>query len=204
MKKAYVMGIAGALLFCAGHAVAQTDLGTVGSRIQVSEDGQAGMRANDVSVDTDRRSNRTRSRDAMAGSKDAGTNTSTRNSGKRSSGTAAGRRIADTADRGSHGNASTNRPDPANNLNGNGRTMRYGCEPGDQVTLSGNDNIVRITGNCSVVRVYGGNNQVNIDAVDEILVNGTSNQVSYGRLYQARRLQSRIAGPDNLIKNNGN
>jgi hypothetical protein len=66
-------------------------------------------------------------------------------------------------------------------LAGSDQTLDHVCEIGERVELVGDRNIVTITGECVGLSVTGTGNQIGIDVVDEIRIQGDSNDVRWQR-----------------------
>lgn len=66
-------------------------------------------------------------------------------------------------------------------LVGDGGNLSHECAAGERVQLVGNGNIVRITGLCVGLSIEGDDNQVEIEVVDEIRINGADNDVRWRR-----------------------
>lgn len=66
-------------------------------------------------------------------------------------------------------------------LVGDGGNRSHDCAAGERVQLVGSGNIVRITGLCVGLAIDGSDNQVEIEVVDEIRINGADNDVRWRR-----------------------
>jgi hypothetical protein len=66
-------------------------------------------------------------------------------------------------------------------LAGSDQTLDHVCEIGERVELVGDRNIVTITGECVGLSVTGTGNQIGIEVVDEIRIQGDSNDVRWQR-----------------------
>lgn len=66
-------------------------------------------------------------------------------------------------------------------LAGSDQTLDHVCEIGERVELVGERNIVTITGECVGLSVTGSGNQIGIEVVDEIRIQGDSNDVRWQR-----------------------
>lgn len=84
-------------------------------------------------------------------------------------------------------------------LVGNDRTLNHECEIGARVELVGDNNIVAITGQCLGLSITGTGNQVTIDVVDEIRIEGEGNDVRWGRGFTVDRPNSLETGGRNSV-----
>lgn len=66
-------------------------------------------------------------------------------------------------------------------LVGSDQTLDHVCEIGERVELVGDRNIVSITGECVGLSITGAGNQVGIEVVDEIRIQGDGNDVRWQR-----------------------
>lgn len=66
-------------------------------------------------------------------------------------------------------------------LVGEGRSLAHECEPGERVELVGSNNQVAIQGQCLGLNIVGDRNLVTIQVVDEVRIEGDSNDVRWGR-----------------------
>ena len=66
-------------------------------------------------------------------------------------------------------------------LTGSNQTLSHECLSGERVELVGDTNIVTITGECVGLSVEGNGNQVTIEVVDEIRLQGESNDIRWSR-----------------------
>jgi hypothetical protein len=66
-------------------------------------------------------------------------------------------------------------------LAGSDQTLDHVCEIGERVELVGDRNIVTITGECVGLSITGSGNQVGIEVVDEIRIEGEANDVRWQR-----------------------
>lgn len=64
-------------------------------------------------------------------------------------------------------------------LTGSNQTLNHECVTGERVELVGDTNIVTITGECAGLSVEGNGNQVTIEIVDEIRLQGERNDVRW-------------------------
>ena len=72
-------------------------------------------------------------------------------------------------------------------LTGSDQTLSHECEVGERVELVGNTNIVTVTGQCVGLSIAGNGNQVTIDVVDEIRIQGADNDVRWSRGFTVDR-----------------
>lgn len=66
-------------------------------------------------------------------------------------------------------------------LVGDGQSRSHECAAGERVQLVGNGNIVRISGLCVGLVIDGNDNQVEVEVIDEIRINGRDNDVRWRR-----------------------
>jgi hypothetical protein len=66
-------------------------------------------------------------------------------------------------------------------LTGSDQTLDHVCDIGERVELVGDRNIVTITGECVGLSITGSGNQVGIEVVDEIRIEGQDNDVRWQR-----------------------
>ena len=66
-------------------------------------------------------------------------------------------------------------------LVGNDQTLAHACDIGERVELVGDRNIVTITGECVGLSVTGSGNQIGIEVVDEVRIEGDRNDVRWQR-----------------------
>lgn len=66
-------------------------------------------------------------------------------------------------------------------LVGDDRTLAWECELGERVELVGSNNQVAITGQCLGLNIVGDRNQVQIQVVDDIRIQGDGNDVRWRR-----------------------
>ncbi|MBX3726705.1 MAG: DUF3060 domain-containing protein [Xanthomonadales bacterium] len=66
-------------------------------------------------------------------------------------------------------------------LVGDGHSRSHECSPGERVQLVGSGNIVRISGLCVGLVIDGNDNQVEVEVIDEIRINGRDNDVRWRR-----------------------
>lgn len=84
-------------------------------------------------------------------------------------------------------------------LAGNEQTLAHDCDIGERVELVGDNNIVAITGQCIGLSVSGIGNQVTIDVVDEIRIDGDRNDVRWKRGFTVDRPTSLENGGRNSV-----
>lgn len=72
-------------------------------------------------------------------------------------------------------------------LSGQAQTLTYECDIGERVELVGADNLVTITGQCLGLNIVGNGNQVDIDVVDDVRIQGDSNDIRWGRGFTLAR-----------------
>ena len=84
-------------------------------------------------------------------------------------------------------------------LAGNDQTLDHDCEIGERVELVGDNNIVAITGQCVGLSVTGNGNQVTVDVVDEIRIEGESNDIRWKRGFTVDRPMSLETGGRNSV-----
>lgn len=84
-------------------------------------------------------------------------------------------------------------------LAGDDRTLDHECEIGERVELVGNRNIVDIRGQCVGLSITGEGNQVTIEVVDEIRIEGADNDVRWQRGFTVDRPNSLETGGRNSV-----
>lgn len=84
-------------------------------------------------------------------------------------------------------------------LAGEDRTLDHECEIGERVELVGNRNIVDIRGQCIGLSITGEGNQVTVEAVDEIRIEGADNDVRWQRGFTVDRPNSLETGGRNSV-----
>lgn len=84
-------------------------------------------------------------------------------------------------------------------LAGDDRTLDHECEIGERVELVGNRNIVDIRGQCVGLSITGDGNQVTIEVVDEIRIEGAENDVRWQRGFTVDRPNSLETGGRNSV-----
>lgn len=84
-------------------------------------------------------------------------------------------------------------------LAGSDQTMNHTCEIGERVELVGDNNIVAITGQCIGLSITGIGNQVTIDVVDDIRIEGDGNDVRWRRGFTVDRPNSLESGGRNSV-----
>lgn len=84
-------------------------------------------------------------------------------------------------------------------LIGSDRTLNHDCEIGERVELVGDNNIVAITGQCLGLSITGTGNQVTIEVVDEIRIEGEGNDVRWSRGLTVDRPNSLETGGRNSV-----
>lgn len=84
-------------------------------------------------------------------------------------------------------------------LAGNEQTLAHDCDIGERVELVGDNNIVAITGQCIGLSVTGVGNQVTIDVVDEIRIDGNGNDIRWKRGFTVDRPTSLETGGRNSV-----
>jgi hypothetical protein len=85
-------------------------------------------------------------------------------------------------------------------LTGSNQTLSHECEVGERVELVGDTNIVTITGQCVGISVSGNGNQVTIDTVDEIRIQGENNDVRWSRGFTVDRPNTLETGGRNSVQ----
>lgn len=66
-------------------------------------------------------------------------------------------------------------------VSGTGEMATHACTPGTRVEINGASNNVTLTGECKSVTVSGSSNTVKVEATRAIIVEGTSNSVTWKR-----------------------
>ena len=66
-------------------------------------------------------------------------------------------------------------------LVGEDRSLAYECDLGERVELVGSNNQVIIQGHCLGLNIVGDRNQVEIEVVDDVRIEGDGNDVRWGR-----------------------
>lgn len=72
-------------------------------------------------------------------------------------------------------------------LSGDDATLSHDCESGERVELVGSRNFVTVTGLCVGLSISGDGNQVTVEVVDEIRIEGGDNDVRWQRALTAER-----------------
>ncbi len=72
-------------------------------------------------------------------------------------------------------------------LTGQAQTLSYECDIGERLELVGADNIVTVTGQCLALSIVGNGNQVDIEVVDDVRIQGDSNDIRWGRGFTMAR-----------------
>lgn len=85
-------------------------------------------------------------------------------------------------------------------LVGSDQTLDHVCEIGERVELVGDGNIVTITGECIGLTITGANNQVGIEVVDEIRIEGDGNDVRWQRGLTVDRPNMLETGGSNSVQ----
>ena len=77
------------------------------------------------------------------------------------------------------------------------------CGPGDTVEINADGAQATITGTCATVRVNGANNDVRIESVGEVSINGSGNAVQWQRTLDGRApLMRSIQGGGSFLRRN--
>jgi hypothetical protein len=85
-------------------------------------------------------------------------------------------------------------------LAGDGQTLRHECDLGERVELAGNDNLVEIRGQCLGLSITGNGNQVTIEVVDDIRIEGRGNDVRWRRGFTGTRPNALELGGRNTVR----
>jgi hypothetical protein len=85
-------------------------------------------------------------------------------------------------------------------LTGSNQTLSHECEVGERVELVGDTNIATITGQCVGISISGNGNQVTIDTVDEIRIQGENNDVRWSRGFTVDRPNTLETGGRNSVQ----
>ncbi len=72
-------------------------------------------------------------------------------------------------------------------LTGQAQTLSYECDIGERLELVGADNIVTVTGQCLALSIVGNGNQVDIEVVDDVRIQGDGNDIRWGRGFTMTR-----------------
>lgn len=92
-------------------------------------------------------------------------------------------------------------PDAADaQLSGDEQTLRYQCDIGERVELVGHRNIVDIEGDCMGLSIVGHGNQVTIEVVDDIRIEGRDNDVRWQRGLTSSRPNALELGGRNSVR----
>ena len=84
-------------------------------------------------------------------------------------------------------------------LTGSAQTLKHECEVGERVELVGDTNIVTVTGECLGLSISGNGNQVTIEVVDEIRIEGENNDVRWTRGFTVDRPNMLETGGRNSV-----
>lgn len=85
-------------------------------------------------------------------------------------------------------------------LAGSDQTLDHVCDIGERVELVGDRNIVTITGECVGLAITGSGNQVGIEVVDEIRIEGARNDVRWQRGLTVDRPNMLETGGSNSVQ----
>ncbi|MCP3141541.1 DUF3060 domain-containing protein [Pyxidicoccus xibeiensis] len=66
-------------------------------------------------------------------------------------------------------------------VTGTGQSSTHACAPGTEVEVTGSSNTVTLTGECKSLTVSGSTNNVKVEAIRTITVEGASNTVTWKR-----------------------
>ncbi len=85
-------------------------------------------------------------------------------------------------------------------LSGEDQTLRYECDIGERVELVGHRNHVEIGGDCLGLSIVGHGNQVTIEVVDDIRIEGRDNDVRWQRGFTSTRPNALELGGRNSVR----
>ncbi|MFB9067682.1 DUF3060 domain-containing protein [Pseudofulvimonas gallinarii] len=85
-------------------------------------------------------------------------------------------------------------------LAGDDQSLGYACDIGERVELVGHRNTVDITGDCLGLSIVGHGNQVTIEVVDDIRIEGRDNDVRWQRGFTSTRPNALELGGRNSVR----
>lgn len=94
----------------------------------------------------------------------------------------------------------TNQPMASISLAGGNKTKSANCSKFENVSLNGNRTVVTIKGSCRQITVNGNDNEISVDAVMSVVINGENNSLKHVRYVNAKRPSVTDNGDGNTIE----
>ncbi len=84
-------------------------------------------------------------------------------------------------------NVDTTQPMASISLDGGSKTKTANCSKFETVTLNGSKTVVTLKGNCRQIMINGDGNQVTVEGVMSVVINGEDNVLKHSRYINGKR-----------------
>lgn len=94
----------------------------------------------------------------------------------------------------------TNQPMASISLDGGSKAKTASCAKFENVTLNGSRSVATIKGNCRQIMINGNGNQVTVEGVMSVVINGEENVLKYSRYINGKRPSVTDNASGNMIE----